>query len=297
MRGDTARGQARGGRSASCHLCASIWASPGSATFRRSPTPSRRIGRAAAPSRPGRWASCCARAAWSRTNRQRRARRARNCASAPPSERRPTGRSTMLLKDEIAETKVAGRRAKARRAEPAERARLAEDARGEVSWKLWGPYLSERQWGTVREDYSPYGNAWEYFPHDQARSRAYRWGEDGIAGISDRSQRLCLALALVERQGPDPEGAAVRPDQRRGQSQRGRQGAVLLSRRHADPLVPEISLQVSAARISLQLAGRREPPARQGAARVRADRYRRVRRRPLFRRVRRIRQGRRPKTS
>ena len=74
--------------------------------------------------------------------------------------------------------------------------------RCEVSWKLWGPYLSERQWGTVREDYSPYGNAWEYFPHDQARSRAYRWGEDGIAGISDRSQRLCLALALWN--GRDP---------------------------------------------------------------------------------------------
>ena len=108
----------------------------------------------------------------------------------------------MLLKDEIAETKRLAGRAKARQAEPAERARLAEDARGKVSWKLWGPYLSERQWGTVREDYSPYGNAWEYFPHDQARSRAYRWGEDGIAGISDRSQRLCLALALWN--GKDP---------------------------------------------------------------------------------------------
>ncbi|HSA79835.1 MAG TPA: hypothetical protein VLE23_03370, partial [Geminicoccaceae bacterium] len=85
---------------------------------------------------------------------------------------------------------------------PAERMRLAEDAAGAQRWKLWGPYLSERQWGTVREDYSPYGNAWEYFSHDQARSRAYRWGEDGIAGISDASQRLCLALALWN--GKDP---------------------------------------------------------------------------------------------
>ncbi len=84
----------------------------------------------------------------------------------------------------------------------AERTRLAEDARGAARWKLWGPYLSERQWGTVREDYSPYGNAWDYFSHDQARSRAYRWGEDGIAGISDDSQRLCLALALWN--GRDP---------------------------------------------------------------------------------------------
>jgi len=63
-------------------------------------------------------------------------------------------------------------------------------------WMLWGPYLSERQWGTVREDYSAYGNAWEYFPHDHARSRAYRWGEDGLAGLSDDQARLCFSLAL-----------------------------------------------------------------------------------------------------
>src|SRR4029450_438555 len=108
----------------------------------------------------------------------------------------------MLLKDVSAEAKMADQRALAGKAEPAERARLAEDTQGKVSWKLWGPYLSERQWGTVREDYSPYGNAWAYFSHDQARSRAYRWGEDGIAGISDRSQRLCLALALWNGQDP-----------------------------------------------------------------------------------------------
>jgi hypothetical protein len=84
----------------------------------------------------------------------------------------------------------------------AEKQRLAEHAAGRVRWKKWGPYLSERQWGTVREDYSPQGNVWEYFPHDQARSRAYRWGEDGIAGISDRHQLLCLSLALWN--GADP---------------------------------------------------------------------------------------------
>ena len=67
---------------------------------------------------------------------------------------------------------------------------------------LWGPYLSERQWGTVREDYSANGDAWNYFPHDHARSRAYRWGEDGLAGISDEEQRLCFALALWN--GHDP---------------------------------------------------------------------------------------------
>ena len=84
----------------------------------------------------------------------------------------------------------------------AESQRLAEANLGKVPWRRWGPYLSERQWGTVREDYSPHGNAWEYFPHDHARSRAYRWGEDGIAGISDDRQLLCLGLALWN--GRDP---------------------------------------------------------------------------------------------
>ena len=84
----------------------------------------------------------------------------------------------------------------------AEGRRLADDTTGQQKWKHWGPYLSERQWGTVREDYSPDGSAWEYFPHDHARSRAYRWGEDGIAGISDSQQRLCMAPALWN--GRDP---------------------------------------------------------------------------------------------
>src|SRR3954453_16826 len=70
------------------------------------------------------------------------------------------------------------------------------------AWRRWGPYLSERAWGTVREDYSPHGTAWDYFPHDQARSRAYRWNEDGLAGISDRRQVLCFSVALWN--GKDP---------------------------------------------------------------------------------------------
>ncbi|MES9928543.1 MAG: glucosidase [Candidatus Thiodiazotropha sp. 6PDIVS] len=77
-----------------------------------------------------------------------------------------------------------------------EQQRLAQQRNGEADWSLWGPYLSERAWGTVREDYSPGGTAWEYFDHDQARSRAYRWNEDGLGGISDTGQRLCFALAL-----------------------------------------------------------------------------------------------------
>ncbi len=82
-----------------------------------------------------------------------------------------------------------------------EERRLRQD-REEVDWKIWGPYLSERAWGTVREDYSPDGSAWDYFPHDQARSRAYRWNEDGLLGISDRRQLLCFSLALWN--GKDP---------------------------------------------------------------------------------------------
>jgi hypothetical protein len=80
--------------------------------------------------------------------------------------------------------------------------RRLREARAGVPWRAWGPYLSERQWGTVREDYSDNGDAWSYFSHDQARSRAYRWGEDGIAGISDDKQRLCLALALWNERDP-----------------------------------------------------------------------------------------------
>jgi hypothetical protein len=84
----------------------------------------------------------------------------------------------------------------------AEHTRLEEACRGLAAWKRWGPYLSERQWGTVREDYSENGDAWNYFTHDQARSRAYRWGEDGLAGICDDRQLLCFAIALWN--GKDP---------------------------------------------------------------------------------------------
>src|SRR4029450_11673279 len=80
--------------------------------------------------------------------------------------------------------------------------RLEEDARRTKNWKRWGPYLSERAWGTVREDYSPHGTAWDYLPHDHARSQAYRWNEDGLGGIADRHQRICFALALWN--GRDP---------------------------------------------------------------------------------------------
>src|SRR5437764_2794152 len=94
------------------------------------------------------------------------------------------------------------------KSDPSQKKRTAEELRLNQSedrtahWKRWGPYLAERAWGTVREDYSPDGCAWEYFPHDHARSRAYRWNEDGLGGICDRHQYICFALALWnERDG------------------------------------------------------------------------------------------------
>ena len=106
----------------------------------------------------------------------------------------------------------------------AEHARLAEatgraddDLFSANPWYEWGPYLSERAWGTVREDYSDSGDAWSYFPHDHARSRAYRWNEDGMAGISDIRHDLCLALSLWNGNDPDPQGAHVRPRRAAGQ--------------------------------------------------------------------------------
>src|SRR5262245_63409267 len=86
--------------------------------------------------------------------------------------------------------------------ETREGARLLESRKKVGHWNRWGPFLAERAWGTVREDYSASGDAWNYFPHDQARLRAYRWGEDGLAGVSDDRQLLCFALALWN--GRDP---------------------------------------------------------------------------------------------
>ena len=92
-------------------------------------------------------------------------------------------------------------------------------------WYHWGPYLSERQWGTVREDYSADGTAWEYLPHDHARSRAYRWGEDGLAGYSDIEQRLCLTLALWNGQDPILKERIFGLTGNQGQPRRGRQAS------------------------------------------------------------------------
>src|ERR1700712_1805074 len=83
-----------------------------------------------------------------------------------------------------------------------EQERMAEDARRVRNWRRWGPYLADRQWGTVREDYSEFGDCWTYLPHDHARSRAYRWGEDGLLGICDRECRLCFSIGLWNEHDP-----------------------------------------------------------------------------------------------
>jgi len=88
------------------------------------------------------------------------------------------------------------------RLKTAEHRRLAAIENGQKDWRNWGPYLSERAWGTVREDYSPFGTAWDYFPHDHARSRAYRWNEDGLGGFCNQYQNACLAVALWNERDP-----------------------------------------------------------------------------------------------
>src|ERR1035441_4473086 len=125
-----------------------------------------------------------------------------------------------------------------------EEIRLAEDNRREKNWKRWGPYLSERQWGTVREDYSEFGDCWNYLPHDHARRQAYRWGEDGLLGITDRECRLCLSLALWNGKDTILKEPVLSPPRR------------------AAPLY-EAPKKLSASRVSLRVAGGGEPTPRQ----------------------------------
>ena len=143
-----------------------------------------------------------------------------------------------------------------------EQKRLNDAREAGMPWKKWGPYLSERQWGTVREDYSDDGNAWDYFSHDQSRSRAYRWGEDGLGGISDDHQRLCFAVALWNERDPILKERLFGLTNSEGESRRGREGVLLLPRQHADALVHEVSLQVSAAGVSrIAISSRRTAAA------------------------------------
>ena len=169
--------------------------------------------------------------------------------------------------------------------------RLQAAREGREAWKRWGPYLSERQWGTVREDYSDGGDAWNYFPHDQARSRAYRWGEDGLAGFCDDQQRLCFALALWN--GADPILKERLFGLTNGEGNHGEDVKEYYFYLDSTPTHSYLKYlykypQRAYPYDDLVRTNRGAAPRRAG---IRAARHRRVRRGPLLRRVRRVRQG------
>ena len=175
--------------------------------------------------------------------------------------------------------------------------RLEEARERSVPWKKWGPYLSERQWGTVREDYSEGGDAWNYFTHDQARSRAYRWGEDGLAGISDDQQRLCFALALWN--GKDPILKERLFGLTNSESNHGEDVKEYYFYLDSTPTHSYMKYLYKYPQAAFPYADLVETSRRRSRqrVRVRAARHRRLRRGPLLRRVRRVRQGHRPRTS
>ena len=173
----------------------------------------------------------------------------------------------------------------------AEHRRLEEARSKAAPWKKWGPYLSERQWGTVREDYSEGGDAWNYFTHDQARSRAYRWGEDGLAGISDDQQRLCFALALWN--GKDPILKERLFGLTNSEGNHGEDVKEYYFYLDSTPTHSYMKYLYKYPQAAFPYADLVETNRRRGRqrVRVRAARHRRVRPGPLLRRVRRVRQG------
>src|SRR6266478_4478111 len=143
----------------------------------------------------------------------------------------------------------------------AERQRIEQSRQGVKAWRRWGPYLSERQWGTVREDYSPGGTAWDYFTHDQARSRAYRWGEDGIGGFCDDRQLLCISVALWN--GRDPILKERLFGLTNSEGNHGEDVKELYYYLDAIPSYDAHAVQAAASAVSLPMAPRRErAPAR-----------------------------------
>ncbi len=195
--------------------------------------------------------------------RRRRGLRVR--ARGDDRDRRRGPARSPLARDAVLPDAERGLAAPARALRPlvamgAERDRLNEVPQGRAPWRHWGPYLSERAWGTVREDYSPGGDAWEYFPHDHARSRAYRWNEDGLAGISRRPPAPLLRARVLERSRPDPEGAHLRAHGAAGKPRRGRQGVLVVPRLDADALVHALAVHVPAGRVPVRAARRGERP-------------------------------------
>ena len=171
--------------------------------------------------------------------------------------------------------------------------RLEETRTRKKYWKRWGPYLSERQWGTVREDYSPGGTAWEYFPHDHARSRAYRWGEDGIGGICDRHQMICFGLAMWN--GRDPILKERLFGLTGNQGNHGEDVKEYYFYLDSTPTHRYMKMLYKYPHAEFPydaLVAENRPP-RPHRSRIRIARHRRLRRQSLLRRFRRIRQSRR----
>ena len=172
-----------------------------------------------------------------------------------------------------------------------EQKRLNEAREAQIPWKKWGPYLSERQWGTVREDYSDDGNAWDYFTHDQARSRAYRWGEDGLGGICDDKQRLCFALALWNERDPilkERLFGLTNSEGNHGEDVKEYYFYIDSTPTHS---YMKYLYKYPQREYPYRDLRRDQPAAVAGRVRVRAARHRRVRRRPLLRRVRGVCEG------
>ncbi len=173
----------------------------------------------------------------------------------------------------------------------AEQQRLEEAKTNKASWKKWGPYLSERQWGTVREDYSEGGDAWNYFPHDHARSRAYQWGEDGLAGISDDKQQLCFALALWNGKDPIVKErlfGLTGPEGNHGEDVKEYYFYLDSTPTHS---YMKYLYKYPQAAYPYEDIVDHEPRARPRQTRIRTARHGRVRSGPLLRCLRRIRQG------
>ena len=178
----------------------------------------------------------------------------------------------------------------------AEGSRLREHQESGVPWKKWGPYLSERQWGTVREDYSSDGNAWDYFSHDQARSRAYRWGEDGLGGISDDHGVLCFALALWN--GNDPILKERLFGLTNSEGNHGEDVKEYYFYLDSTPTHSYMKYLYKYPQAPIRTQTLLRPTARARAPNgIRAAGHRCFRGRPLLRRFRRVRQGGRPRTS
>ena len=218
----------------------------------------------------------------------------RRTTSRPPTPRRP--RWTAPLSRRLALGGPAGRPSRAgwpgskeeAMTAGAERKRMKDAGHPENGWReaspwyQWGPYLSERAWGSVREDYTASGDAWNSFPHDHARSRAYRWNEDGMAGITDVFNRLSLALSLWNGKDPILKERMFGLTEFGGQPRRGRQGVLVVPRRAAEQRLARVALPLPAGRVPVRRAGRGERRPVQARAGIRVDRHRRLRRRPLL---------------